>query len=57
MDDWVTFCQVDESRYVGSLLEGGWARGVLCLLKPYAVLMRCARAMFEGGGLLADGQT
>jgi hypothetical protein len=41
MDDWVVSYRVDDSRYVGSLLEGDWPEVGFCLLplKPYAVLV------------------
>jgi hypothetical protein len=34
MDDWVVSYRVDESCYVGSLLEGDWPEGSTLPLKP-----------------------
>lgn len=56
MDDWVAFCRVDESHYVGGPTRRGLTLGVFCLealSHPYVMCL----SNVEGGGLLADGQT
>lgn len=60
MDDWVVSDRVEESCYVGSLLERGLARGLNFLSLPFEALSRpwaTCLSDVEGGGLLADGQT
>jgi hypothetical protein len=59
MDDWVVSDRVEESCYVGSLLEGDWPEGFFFFSAFEALSCPCGTCLsnVEGGGLLADGQT
>jgi hypothetical protein len=57
MDDWVVSDQVEESCYVGSLLEGDWPKGLTFAFEALSCPCVTSLSNVEGGGLLVDGQT
>jgi hypothetical protein len=55
LDDWVVSDRVEESRHVGSLLEGDWPEGSSLPFEASSCPCVTCLSKVEGGGLLADG--